>query len=330
MVAAVWACLLWPVSAWPQQSSSRARLARQQSFEKVIPPGNYSGITWIGGDRYAVVSDKSATDGFFIFRIDIDTVRGRIRRVEDLGFRSSGLPNRDAEGIAWIPDRQTVMVVGEADSRIVEYNLDGQPTGWSFQLPTASTSQGYESLAYDAGTHMLWTMTEASCPSTDGISLRKTIEAPPGTVWGAAIHLDDSLCTPIPYLYTPDPPRKKPVRGEPYVHGVSELLALANGSLLVLEREVWAARNGLRAAVWCKLYRAFPARQSADVPTQKQLVASWKTSLPSIPPRLANYEGMTLGPRLADGSQTVILIADSQNRYRHLLRDWFKVVVLRP
>ena len=31
-----------------------------------ITPANYSGITPLGGDRYAVVDDKSPTDGFHI------------------------------------------------------------------------------------------------------------------------------------------------------------------------------------------------------------------------------------------------------------------------
>ena len=31
----------------------------QHAFPQTIPAGNYSGITWLGGDLYAVVSDKS-------------------------------------------------------------------------------------------------------------------------------------------------------------------------------------------------------------------------------------------------------------------------------
>jgi hypothetical protein len=198
------------------------------------------------------------------------------------------------------------MMVGEADSHILEYSLDGRPTGWSLQLPIASRSQGYESLAYDAGTQKLWTMTEGDSHQLYAIDLRSS-----------------SFLNSL--FYFPDPPRKQPEHGRPYAYGPSEMLALDDGSLLVLEREVWMARSGLRATVWCKLYRIYP-ENAAD----KQLVASWKTGLPSVPPRLANYEGMTLGPRLADGSQTIILIADSQNRYRRLLKDWFKVIILRP
>ena len=55
-------------------SAQLLRANKQQKFPKDIPAGNYSGITPIGNDRYAVVSDKT-TDGFYIFHIDIDTIK---------------------------------------------------------------------------------------------------------------------------------------------------------------------------------------------------------------------------------------------------------------
>lgn len=79
----------------------------QKAFPGKIPPGNYSGITHVGGDEYAVVSDKSATDGFFLFRIDVDSVSGEIKNVENLGFRGDSLKNADCEGIAYRPSSGT-------------------------------------------------------------------------------------------------------------------------------------------------------------------------------------------------------------------------------
>ena len=40
------------------------RANRQQRFHKSVPPGNYSGITYLGSNRYALVSDKAEEDGF--------------------------------------------------------------------------------------------------------------------------------------------------------------------------------------------------------------------------------------------------------------------------
>ena len=45
----------------------------------------------------------------------------------------------------------------------------------------------------------------------------------------------------------------------------------------------------------------------------------------------ANYEGMCLGPKLADGRQTLLLVADSQNRAGNSLyhlKDYIKVIVI--
>ena len=62
---------------------------------------------------------------------------------------------------------------------------------------------------------------------------------------------------------------------------------------------------------------------------QKTLVATWKTSLELLRQNLANYEGMCLGPRLADGSQVIVLCADSQDQYGGVLRDWFRTIIIR-
>ena len=62
---------------------------------------------------------------------------------------------------------------------------------------------------------------------------------------------------------------------------------------------------------------------------KKVLIATWKTSLSLFHQNLANYEGMCLGPRLMDGSQVIVLCADSQDQYGGVLRDWFRTVVIR-
>ena len=86
-----------------------AMAQKPRQFHKVLPPGNYSGIAALGDNRYAVVSDKSQEDGFFMLRIVIDSIKGRITTFENEGFRSSGLPNRDVEGICYCPSTKTVV-----------------------------------------------------------------------------------------------------------------------------------------------------------------------------------------------------------------------------
>ena len=99
-------------------SSQTARLSRQQKFPKTVPPGNYSGIAPLGNDRYAVVCDKSP-DGFYVLHIDIDTVKLRIRSIENEGYHASGSDCRDQEGVAVVPSMRTLFMSGEADNEVL-------------------------------------------------------------------------------------------------------------------------------------------------------------------------------------------------------------------
>ena len=59
-------------------------------------------------------------------------------------------------------------------------------------------------------------------------------------------------------------------------------------------------------------------------------MAEWRTRLTLAGRSLANYEGMCLGPTLADGSRVIVLVADSQNQYGGVLKDWIKTLRLAP
>ena len=116
-----------------QVSAQQVAINKQHSFPKTVPPGNYSGITWLGGDRYAVVNDKARTAGFHLMTIRIDETTGDIKEVRADSFVTSNQPNRDEEGICYVPQRNTLFVSGETDRSIVEYQLDGQLTGKQLQ-----------------------------------------------------------------------------------------------------------------------------------------------------------------------------------------------------
>lgn len=58
----------------------------QKSFHKTVPAGNYSGITHLHDDIYAVVSDKSDSALYFNFRIQVNPVTGDLEQVENLGY----------------------------------------------------------------------------------------------------------------------------------------------------------------------------------------------------------------------------------------------------
>ena len=326
MKGLVLTCILAVFSAGAMaegDSLTVVRVNKQRHFKQEVPAGNYSGLAPIGEGRYAVVSDKSKTDGFFVFEIGVDSVDGSVEHVRNLGFYSDGSKNRDVEAVVFLPQTRTLMLAGEADGRVVEVDLQGRRTGRVLDvgqtLKGCTGEYGLESLAYDAASQTFWTCAESTLK---GDGARAT------SVNGAVNRIR---------LQSLDAPRAHK-RAAKFAHGVSELLALADGSLLVLEREVFVSKKKIGSFVVNKLYRVVPDKSlsiNANSPLDesvsfvgKQLVTSWRTSISLLGRKLANFEGMCLGPRTADGGQVIIFVADSQDQYGGILRDWFKTIVV--
>ena len=272
---------------------------RPQRFHRQLPPGNYSGIAPLGNNRYAVVSDKTQEDGFYVFHILTDTIRGRIREAANEGFRSSGLPNRDMEGVCYRPSTNTVFISGEKDNEVYEYTLDGQRTGQKLEMPEAfrlaNHNYGLESLTYDARRHLFYTTTEHALKGDSLLRIQT---------------FGDDLKPQRQYLYRAD----APISGK-HIYGVSELCALDDGRLLVLERQIRVPRLKLGATTIIRVYEVTP---SEDLFLEKRLVTEFRTRINLFSRRFANYEGLC---QLS--SDLLLLVADSQNRYKGYLRDWF-------
>ncbi len=158
-------------------SAQQAVELKQKSLARWgIGTANYSGIAPLGGERYALVSDKEPTDGFFVFTIQQDSVTGEVQRVALEDFRGNpvprldakGLSQRDCEGIAFCPERGTLFISGEGDQQIAEYAPDGAPTGNALNVPAIFRAivpnGGFESLTYKSTTRRFWPTTEFPLP----------------------------------------------------------------------------------------------------------------------------------------------------------------------
>ena len=281
----------------------------QKSFSPDIPPGNFSGITPLGDGLYAVVDDKKG-DGFYVFKLRFDK-RGSVTSAYNIGFYTSGLVNRDAEDIVYMPSSKTFFISGEVNNDVLEYSLVGQRTIRELKVPEvfrkAHANQGLEPLAYNESTHLFWTTSES-------------------TLKGDSLHRLQSFGEDMQpreqFPYQMDKPISTDYRER--THGVSAMTALDDGSLLVLEREAFTSHNKIGSWVNCKLYQVFPQRS-----LEKHLIHEWKTKMTLLQQNFANYEGMCLGPVLKDGSQVILLVSDSQNQYYGILRDWFKTLVVK-
>ncbi len=318
-----------------------------------IKAAGYSGIAPLGGGRYAVVSDNEAADGFFVFAIEQDSLTGDIKSVRDEGFRAnphavpavSGRSPRDCEGVAYFPTAQTVFVSGEGDQQILEYDLQGNPTGRGLAVPEmfARTcivpNYGFEALAYCPETRLFWTTTESTL-QRDG---RPVSAANPGAENLLRLQsFGDDLRPAAQFAYKMARERESGF-GKIYVCGVSEIAALPDGRLLVLEREANIPPKYLGSTVSCRLFLADP-RGAQDVTAcddlrtlpdsafvKKRLLCEMSSDFTLFRHGFANYEGMCPGLRLTDGRQTLLLVADSQGGYGKgpfRLKDYIRAVVL--
>ncbi len=291
-----------------------------------IPPGNYSGIMPLGDNRYAVVSDKQEEDGFYEFRILQNETTGKVEDVELIAFHGNKNQSRDAEGITFFPDSSTVFISAEDDQSIAEYALDGTQTGRKLEVPETFSlrniygNYGFEALAFSDETGLFWTCTENSLRS-DGIL--PTAENPVS----ARLRLqsfDRNLTPAQQYFYQTDMP-KPGKRHRKIVAGVPEILALDNGKLLIMEREVMTTANNIGNRTDTRIYLFSPED------SVKTLQAQWTTKLNITQRSFANYEGMCYGAKLKDGRQTILIISDAQNGAGNAvfhLKDYIRVGIL--
>ena len=304
-------------------------LLKQRKFPKTVPAGNYSGITWLGGNRYAVANDKSPTTGFYQMTIDIDSIVGDILSVRLDTFLTCGQPTRDEEGICYMPQSQTVFVTGEKDLEILEFDLQGQLTGRKLNIPeifkTNYPNRGFEALTYQQKTHRFWTTSENTL-KTDGE--KPTIDRKIKNRLRFQSFGDD-LQPQEQYWYETDSAIVKKRKGNSIL-GVGGLAALDNGSILMLERELYFPKKQIGSYCVVKLYMVNPSLQQPGELLKKTLLTTFRTKFNLTRRNFANYEGICVGPKLADGRQLLILICDSQNQYRGILRDWFKTIILPP
>lgn len=313
-----------------------------------IPAGNYSGICHIAGDRYALVSDKQTADGWtevsitFLPTGDIDRMQFVAHHYQP---QATGRV-RDSEGIAYVAGRG-FFVCAESDQKILELSEDGTPTGRSLAVPTSFSTQnifpnyGFEALTYNAESGIFWSTTEQGLRSD--VTAPSAISSPTPTL--LRLQAFGSDLQPLhQFAYMTEAPATN-LTPKHFAFGVSELLATSDTTLLVMERELNIPKNYNRAKCHIRLFSVNPNPDRAIADTslplretdtdsflQKTPLFAFNTGIRLMGKKnFANYEGMCLGPRLAGGRQTILLVADSQSRAGNSLfhlKDYIKVLVI--
>jgi len=312
-----------------------------------IPAGNYSGITHIGGDRYALISDKQEADGWTEVSIQF-LPSGDIREMQFVAHHYNTPmtgKTRDSEGIAYVAGKG-LYVSAENDQQIQELTEEGMPTGHSLSVPECFgvdniyPNYGFEALTYDKENGLFWTTTEQGL-RTDVKDATSLSNPAPTLLRMQSFGIDGQPLQQYAYK-TEAPTTKRSSRL--FAFGVPELLAVNDTTLLVMERELNIPKRYNGAKCHIRIYsvntRLGEPITDLTQPLQdmdekkflpKKLLYAFSTGIRFLGRKnFANYEGMCLGPRLEDGRQTVLLVSDSQNRAGNPLfhlKDYIRVIV---
>ncbi len=268
-----------------------------------------SGITYAGGTNYYAVGDDGAPTIWQVYT-SLDSRSGRVRSTLVTGGISAPELGSDSEGIALGPSGNRVWVSDEVASTINEFSLaTGQKTG-SIAVPNiyrpanVQNNMGLESLTYGSG--RLWTANEEALRSDGALST---------TAAGSWVRIQEfdgpDLAARRQYAYRTDPIS----RLSPFVSversGLVDLLALPNGQVLALERELGGYLPRFRTRIYLVDFTgASDVAELSSLASGSGFTPVGKTLLWQGDTGFSNFEGITLGPRLTDGSYALLLVSD--------------------
>lgn len=295
--------------------------------------GGLSGITYdAANDRYYAISD-SRNDGtgpvrFYTLTVDLSSLSASVpEAVNFTGVTtlkdSSNTPFApdisDPEGIA-LTNNGNVFISSEGvfSSTIVQpfvnrfdlatgqQNLE-EPIPNKFLASADPTgirnNRAFEGLSITPDQHFLFTSTETA--------LKQDGAEPTSDSGTASRILQFDLTTNsagAEYLYNTDNDT-----------GISEILAVDNNTLLVLERFLTSRTLSLKLyqvsladATDISGYNSIGSDTGSIIPLQKTLVANlFSREFTSAGFRFDNFEGMTFGPTLPNGNRSLLLISDN-------------------
>ncbi|MCC5657257.1 esterase-like activity of phytase family protein [Nostoc sp. XA010] len=335
-----------------------ATLAKGLNLQKT-PIGGLSGITYNAKKNlyYAISDDRGQKANARLYTLTIDLSKGSLQKGKVVPVSVTTLLNEngqtfrpgetDTEGIT-LTNKATVFISSEGDAAklinpfIKEFSLSSGkeittlPIPNKF-LPDKSGKQGirnnlaFESLTITPDKRHLFTATENALIQ-DGVAAKANINTP-------CRILQYNLLNNQPekeFLYQTEPVSPfLNVTGK-FASGLPDLLALDNqGHFLSLERSftglgfaISLFQVSLEGSDDMHQINSLLAVDSKNIkPVQKKLLLDLRT----LDVLLDNIEGLTLGPKLPDGQQSLILISD--NNFNSLQRTQilaFKIKIETP
>ena len=284
-----------------------------------------SGLTFAGGTTYFAVGDNGAKKIWQLYT-SLDSGTGRIRStLVTAGINTPGL-GTDSEGIAGRPGGNSVWIADEVASSINEFSLDTGLTVGSVPVPdiyrpaNVQNNMGLESLTF--GRDTLWTANEEALRPDGALST---------TSAGSWVRIQQfagpELTAGTQYAYRTDPIS----RLSPFVNversGLVDLLALPSGDVLALERELGGYLPHYRTRIYLLDFTGASDVASVSSLSDGGFTAVGKALLWQANTGFSNFEGITLGPELSDGSYALILVSDNGSGAMAQRQDSFSLTL---
>ena len=309
------------------------------------PFGGISGLAPLGDGRWLAVCDERDGSRVYRLRVSGEGADLRVAPEDVIALEVGGLapPRVDAEAVA-VTTRGTMMIASEGAGNelprvppaLLEYDIAGRfvrqlelrerfvPTPAGAPTRGARDNAAFESLTIAPGGGRLFAGMETALvqdgePAAIGRgSTARILED------GRA---GDSYRPRREFAYQIEPVEPPPFVPAVTISGLVELLALGSDDLLALERTYLAARRGADAGGpslnRIRIFRLSLA-DATDVsgidslagatftPVRKTLLLDLGsvTGLSADLATLENFEALTFGPRLGDGSRSLVLASD--------------------
>lgn len=312
--------------------------------------GGLSGITYdAANNRYYAISDSrnngNGSVRFYSLTVDLSTLGSTptagvsftgVTTLKDSNNIPFAANVSDTEGIT-LTSGGNVLISSEgvfsgstpsAQPFINKFNLaTGQqnlvePIPEKFVASADTTfgirnNQAFESLSITPDQQFLFTATETA--------LEQDGAAPTASTGTSCRILSYNLATnsaESEYLYNTDP-----------ANGISEILAVDNDTLLVLERSVVQTtisfklyQVSLAGATDISAYNDISPAPVSIAPVQKTLVADLLSpEFSSMGFTVDNFEGMTFGPTLPNGNRSLIFVSDNNFGQYQFLGNYTRI-----
>ncbi len=267
-----------------------------------VAVGGMSGITWLGGNRYAIALDNS--DVLITLEIEVGP-SGSIGPVESVGALRLGFAG-DHEAIAVLASGE-VLIADEQSMTLRRADLATGAFLGFHPLPDVYTNRrvnrGIESLTLDGD--VAWAANE------EALAVDGSVATPTASTLVRLQSLNSMTGQPLgQWAYRVEPMHGAAIPGgNPGQSGLVELVALPGGSLLALERSLALANPVLLT----RMYVASTGG-ATDVSQVGNLAASQislVTKAAIYTGSHANLEGLCLGPSLGDGSRVLMGVVDN-------------------